>query len=1263
MTQTLDRPSQTPTPALATPDTWLTRSVSSLARWRWEWFAWGALILAAALLRFWDLGSRALHHDESLHATYSWYLYVGRGYIHDPLMHGPLQFHGIAFFYFLFGAGDYSARMFAATFGTIVVALPFFLRQRLGNLGALLTAVMLAVSPSILYYSRFAREDVYVVAWTLLIFIGLWRYLDTRQNRYLYVLAGAIALDFAIKETTFITVALLSAYLFVTSVADPVANLLGRWFGRRPSPSPSRPTPEDGENGHLVEAASDGEVLPQRLAFFPRGLDLAPAFGLALLVGFALIYCLWIPDGVAKSPILSLLRAPIVLVGALLAGVLGALAAGPRFQRYLESAPVIRALAIVGTMAAPQFAAVVTLLVSTEQRTALEAVPGNVDNQAFGLTLALIAVAIAGSAVALYRRSTATAAGLLVGALVAAVGLRIILATTSPTALRFWPPDGVFYASALIVALMGMSAIIGDLLLGRRWWIAAAVFYSFYSVLFTTVSTNLPGFYTGIFKSLDYWLVQHDVQRGSQPFYYYLMMLPVEEFLPLVVSLIAAVRFLVRRNWLLVALVLIVALMLGATLVMGQSFFDQATRERQYVGLTACAGALAALAIAGARARKKEDATDAFLIYWAFGSLVAYSWAGEKMPWLTVHMALPLILLAGKALGGWIVAVPWRQLSRRSLLLLAASLPLALFALWRLAQVRSDLLQPADANQPDVRLMALLFLLVVFGFGAGLAIWTWTKLGWRNGLRVAGLVGVGLLFALSVRTAFQASYVYADTALDPLIYTQTTPDIPRIAKQIEELSLRTTGGHDLRITVDSHSAFSWPWAWYLRDYKNVDYPDLATGISGPPQGDVVLVHQNDLEAARPYLSDYTVGQRYRHRWWFPEDYRDYSPGKFFQDLVSLDNWAKWWNFFLYRTPTSVYGTDKSPTSALGSEDGYLFFRTSLLASGPLNSSGLSTAPNSASGSTGSGGTELQGKQISLAASQSIGSPGRELGQLNDPKNVAVDGQGNLWVADTGNSRVQKFSPDGRPQAMIGREGEGAGEFKQPWGLAFDAQGNLWVADTWNHRLQKFSPDGKFLLQVGKFGQGQDAANAQELLLYGPRAVVVAPDGSLWVADTGNRRVLHLNADGQIIGLIGSGSATGSGRGPGQLNEPVGLSVDTQGNLWVADTWNRRIQQFDATGRYLTEVTVPGWDNTGLTNKPYVIALSDGGALASEPDRHRLLRFDAGGQLVAVINHQGNDAAGFVRPTGLAADTQGNLYVADSGNGRIQKLSLTGGEAR
>ena len=183
-------------------------------RW-WEMAGYGSLLLAAALMRLWDLGSRAMHHDESLHAYYSWGLSKGNGFTHNPLMHGPLQFEANAGVFWLFGDTEFTARVLYAVAGVVVVGLPFLLRSRLGRLGALLVAVLLAFSPAMLYFSRFARNDILMAAWTLGLLVTMWRYLDEGKNRYLYIAAVLLALAFSSKETAYIVTLIFGLFLFL----------------------------------------------------------------------------------------------------------------------------------------------------------------------------------------------------------------------------------------------------------------------------------------------------------------------------------------------------------------------------------------------------------------------------------------------------------------------------------------------------------------------------------------------------------------------------------------------------------------------------------------------------------------------------------------------------------------------------------------------------------------------------------------------------------------------------------------------------------------------------------------------------------------------------------------------------------------------------------------------------------------------------------------------------------------------------------------
>src|SRR5436309_4122502 len=141
-------------------------------------------------------------------------------YHYDPLLHGPFQFHFIALVYKisqLLGAPDNgvnttTVRILAATLGTLIVALPYFLRDYLGKWGAWLACFLLAVSPSMVYFSRFAREDIYMACFTLLMIVGVARYVRDRSMRWIVIAAAAFALSYATKEATFLSITIFGSF-------------------------------------------------------------------------------------------------------------------------------------------------------------------------------------------------------------------------------------------------------------------------------------------------------------------------------------------------------------------------------------------------------------------------------------------------------------------------------------------------------------------------------------------------------------------------------------------------------------------------------------------------------------------------------------------------------------------------------------------------------------------------------------------------------------------------------------------------------------------------------------------------------------------------------------------------------------------------------------------------------------------------------------------------------------------------------------------
>jgi hypothetical protein len=279
-----------------------------------------------------------------------------------------------------------------------------------------------------------------------------------------------------------------------------------------------------------------------------------------------------------------------------------------------------------------------------------------------------------------------------------------------------------------------------------------------------------------------------------------------------------------------------------------------------------------------------------------------------------------------------------------------------------------------------------------------------------------------------------------------------------------------------------------------------------------------------------------------------------------------------------------------------------------------------------------------------------------LGSLNSPTGVVVAPDGTLFVADTLNHRILHMDASGKTSLTWGSFEESKndkiaaeGKFNQPWGLAISPEGFIFVSDTWNHRIQKFSLDGTFVTAWGGWGQGTDPYQ-----FWGPRGVVVTPDGYLIVADTGNKRLVVYDQDGKFVSQLG-----GEGDQLGQFNEPVGIAMDSAGNIFVADAWNKRVQvlAIDAQGNLSAKSSWPvsGWEGDSEWNKPW-IAVSGGHIFVTDPLKYAVLEFDPQGKLLQTYDFSALGQPGSGILTGIAADSRGGLWVSDTANHLIYHLS-------
>ncbi len=177
-----------------------------------------------------------------------------------------------------------------------------------------------------------------------------------------------------------------------------------------------------------------------------------------------------------------------------------------------------------------------------------------------------------------------------------------------------------------------------------------------------------------------------------------------------------------------------------------------------------------------------------------------------------------------------------------------------------------------------------------------------------------------------------------------------------------------------------------------------------------------------------------------------------------------------------------------------------------------------------------------------------------------PTSVALDSQGNVYVADEWLNRISVFTKEGEWIGKWGTVGDGDGEFNRPSGMAFDENDNLYMVDGVNHRVQVFTKEGKYKFKWGEKGSGDGQFNM-------PWGIYIDKAGDVYVADWRNDRIQKFTPDGQFLMKFGS-----SGQGDGEFNRPTGLAVDQDGIIYVADYKNDRLQVFDADGSFITNLT-------------------------------------------------------------------------------------------
>src|SRR5271157_1915390 len=749
-----------------------------------------------------------------------------------------------------------------------------------------------------------------------------------------------------------------------------------------------------------------------------------------------------------------------------------------------------------------------------------------------------------------------------------------LLAALPDKLAGFDPQDysttGLEHALAFILPLVVIALALGLWWKGRAWFLYATLFYFPIVVLYTTFFTNPVGLAGGFMGALGYWMIQ---ERGSQPLYYYaLVEIPIYEFLPAVGTIAAALIAIFKRLW---------------QSEPGQPFTTGKTEEGEV----------------------RQVPTAALTVFWSVSSLIAFSVAGEKMPWLTTHIAMPMILAAGWAVGWLAETISWGQVRE-----------------WASRQV----------------------------------------------VRAGALAFFGLLAIVTARAAFRAAYINYDNPLEYLVYAHGTPDPKELVSEIEELSRRTTGGLDMVVAYDNMVRYPY-WWYLRHYTNKIDFDvnptldlrrALVIAVGSENYSKIAPVVRNDYNATDGMRLWWPSEDYFSLKWDSIASERTDKLGASAPPMTILD-YVKYawphiqpfftdpkvasavWQIWFNRNYTQWAALKKSDAYTLtnwGVSDRMRYYVRKDIASQIWKYTSVAQP-------VAQPVDPYQALTEPFTADVVMGGAGTQPGQFQAPRQIARAADGSLYVADSRNNRIQHLSLSGQVLAEWGSFADvtkGAapgGTFNEPWGVAVGADGNVFVADTWNHRIQEFTSDGKFIRMWGT-GPGLGPQS-----FYGPRSVVVDGAGRVLVADTGNKRIVIFDANGNYLGEFGSG-----GSQPGELDEPVGLALGGDGRLYVTDTWNQRVQVFapDASGLKYTSVAtwmVAGWVGQSSENKPFIAVGSAGEVFVSDPEACRVIEFNPQGQAQHVWGGCGV-TGGFTLPDGLALDQAGGLWVGDAGTGSL-----------
>lgn len=1126
------------------------------------------IIIAAIVSRFAILGERVMAHDEVNHVVPSYDLYSGRGYSHDPMTHGPFQFHVIALCYFLFGDNDFTSRIPAALFsiGAVVFVLIGY-RRYLGRTGALIAGFLFLISPFMLFYGRYVRNEGFIEFIGVMLIYGALRYMDKGDKVALFLVTGATVFHFVVKETAYIFTAIF-LLIFLGIFLINLRRLV--WISIEANRK---------ARNSLIGVIIAGLVTLAAVVFLTLTADTTVNFS-------------WFPQ-------------------------------------FLTS-PIINSVAATSTIGS---------LIAVSPLQILYVV---------GLVVTFIYLGKFVSAVTKGMDPSCHASQRSFDLIVLVTSLILPLLSAFLIDLMGWDPLDYMTGLPRIGFFLGLT-FAASVWIGGNWdlnkWIKhAALFYSVFIVLYTTFFTNGQGFFTGIIGSLGYWIAQQAVQRGSQPWYYYAgLQLPIYEFLAILGCIIAFLYGVKHK------LFSAPAGIAPAVLVI-----DPAHKKHSGPDHTKTNPTSESKSIIDLITSTEKVPTLGLLLAWSLLALIAYSYAGEKMPWLTVHIVLSMLLASGWGFGLLVDSCDWKKLKENHAWLGLLFVPVFIAGIiftFTCLLGNTPPFQGSTLAQLDATSNFLFAVLAMIGGGFGF-FYFFREWPFKHTIKFVLVFFFAFLAVLTARSAYRASYLNYDYPTEFLVYAHAADGPKEMLDQVEEISRRVTGGLDINVAYDNDGLY--PFWWYFRDYPN-DYFYGGEPTRSLEDYPLIISSEATWDRLAPLVRNNYIYFEYQRLWWPIEDYSNMTWSRFWDAISDQDMrtalWDIWFNrdYTLYADLTG--NTHLTLTTWQPSNRIRLYIRNDIVSQmwnlGVPPTAVITTDIDPYADSL-----------IEIMPDQILGQTTTGTPEFSGPRGIAVAADDSIYIADTFNNRIVHYSADGE---LIGSWGTYAdasqgsapgGTFNEPWGIGVGPDGSVYVTDTWNYRIQRFTADGEFMTMWGNSGMGDSPTG-----FYGPRGIYVDQNGQVFVTDTGNKRVVVFDSNGNYITQFGA-----SGMELGNFDEPVGITGDANGFIYVADTWNYRVQVFGPSEDGLTYSAIAAWDIYGwssesIDNKPFLTIGPNGNLFTVDPTNFRVLEFTPAGEFVTGWGYYSPNIDGFGLPAAVAVDSQGRVWVSDAVNNYILRYSL------